>query len=106
MSSPATSDCHVSPASPRLLAVVREAIRARHYSLRTERAYVHCIRRFVKWSGGRHPRDMGKADVSAFLSWLANVGNVAPATQNQALAGLLFLYREVLGMELPWLDEV
>ncbi|HET7731593.1 MAG TPA: integron integrase [Usitatibacter sp.] len=95
-----------TPEPPRLIASVREAIRLRHYSLRTERAYVHWIRRFIVYSGRRHPREMGGAEVTAFLSHLANDSQVAAATQNQALAALLFLYKAVLGLELPWLDEV
>ena len=96
----------VSPAAPGLIDVVREAIRTRHYSLRTERAYVLWVRRYVAFHGRRHPREMGAGEVASFLSSLANVGNVAAATQNQALAALLFLYRDVLGVELPWLDNV
>jgi integron integrase len=96
----------VSPAVPTLLDAVREAVRVRHYSLRTERAYTLWIRRFVAFHRRRHPREMGAGEVVAFLSSLANVGNVAAATQNQALAAILFLYREVLGLQLPWLAEV
>ena len=93
-------------APPRLLDSVREAIRVRHYSLRTERAYVHWIRRFVLFHDRRHPNEMGAAEVTTFLSHLANEGGVAAATQNQALAALLFLYKAVLSTDLPWLDEV
>ncbi len=96
----------VSPAAPTLLDAVREAVRVRHYSLRTERAYTLWIRRFVAFHGRRHPRELGGEEVAAFLSSLANVGNVAAATQNQALAAILFLYREVLGLQLPWLADV
>lgn len=81
-------------------------IRARHYSRRTEEAYVHWIRRFVLFHGRRHPREMGAAQVTAFLSSLANDGHVAAATQNQALAAILFLYRAVLAIELPWMGEI
>jgi integron integrase len=96
----------VSPAEPSLLDAVRDAIRIRHYSLRTERAYVLWIRRYVAFHRRRHPGELGAEHVTSFLSSLANVGNVAAATQNQALAALLFLYRDVLGVELPWLDNV
>src|SRR5438309_5659391 len=96
----------VRPAAPRLLEAVREAIRVRHYSLRIERAYVQWIRRYIVWSGRRHPRELGSKEVTAFLSSLASDAKVAPATQNQALAAILFLYREVLMAELPWLDGV
>lgn len=74
--------------------------------MRTEHAYVGWIRRFILANGKRHPRDMGGAEVEAFLSGLAVQGNVSPNTQNQALSALLFLYREVLGLQLPWLDGV
>ena len=91
---------------PRLLDRVREAIRARHYSRRTEKAYIHWIRRFIFFHDKRHPADMGASEVTAFLTSLAVRDNVAASTQNQALSALLFLYREVLGVELPWLDDV
>src|SRR5436190_8974757 len=98
--------CMVSTAAPTLLDTVRDAVRSRHYSLRTERAYLLWIRRFVRFHGLRHPRDLGGPEVTAFLSALANESHVAAATQNQALAAVLFLYRVVLEQELPWLDEV
>jgi integron integrase len=91
---------------PRLLASVRDAIRRRHYSLRTEESYVQWIRRFIYFSGKRHPREMGAGEVTAFLNHLARERNVAASTQNQALSALLFLYREVLLAPLPWLDEL
>ena len=91
---------------PGLLATLRERLRSRHYSLRTERAYVLWVRRFVAFHGHRSPRELGGAEVTAFLSALANSGNVAAATQNQALAAILFLYREVLALDLPWLTEI
>jgi integron integrase len=85
---------------------VREAVRLRHYSLRTERAYVGWIKRFILFHGKRHPTEMGAAEVTAFLSRLAVEGNVAAATQQQALAALLFLYRDVLEVELPWMSDI
>lgn len=91
---------------PRLLDQVRERIRYRHYSLRTERAYVRWVRGFVHFHGRRHPRDLGAIEVEAFLQWLASDRGVAPSTHNQALSALLFLYREVLGVQLPWLNEI
>lgn len=91
---------------PRLLDQVRACIRYKHYSIRTEKAYVHWVRAFVRQQGMRHPRDMGAAEVQAFLSWLANERSVAPSTHNQALSALLFLYREVLSIDLPWLNEI
>ncbi len=94
------------PPKPRLLDRVRQAIQTRHYSRRTEKAYVHWIKRYIFFHGKRHPAEMGAAEVAAFLTSLAVQGKVAASTQNQALSALLFLYREVLGVELPWLDDV
>src|SRR4029453_8344868 len=91
---------------PRLLDRVRAAVRARHFSRRTEKVYVAGIPRFILFHDKRHPADMGAPEVSKFLSALAMERNVAASTQNQALSGLLFLYREVLGQSLPWLDDV
>ena len=81
-------------------------LRYMHYSLRTEEAYVHWVRGFVRWAGMRHPRDLGAAEVQAFLVMLANERRVAAATHRQALSALLFLYREVLGVDMPWLREL
>ncbi|MBX3464249.1 MAG: integron integrase [Planctomycetes bacterium] len=89
---------------PRLLELVRRSLRTEHYSPRTEAAYTAWIVRFVLFSGRRHPRELGAADVERFLNHLDNEGRVAAATQNQALAALLYLYRKVLGIDLPWLD--
>jgi len=83
---------------------VRAALRARHYSCRTEKAYVHWIKRYIFFHGKRHPAEMGAAEVTAFLTALAVRDRVAASTPNQALNALLFLYREILGVELPWLD--
>jgi len=91
---------------PRLLEQVHEAIRRLHYSSRTEETYVHWIKRFIYWSGKRHPAVLGESEVSAFLSHLATERNVAAATQNQALAALLFLYKQVLGRDLGWFDDL
>ena len=91
---------------PRLLTRVHEAIRVRHYSRRTEEAYVHWIKRLIYFHGKRHPDTMGEAEVTAFLNHLATDRHVAAATQNQALSAILFLYKVVLGRELPWLDGV
>jgi integron integrase len=91
---------------PTLISVVRERLRLKHYSLRTEQSYVGWIRRFIRFHGRRHPREMGAAEVEAFLTSLAVDRKVSAATQNQALAALLFLYRDVLGINLPWLDGV
>jgi site-specific recombinase XerD len=91
---------------PRLLVQVREAIRRRNYSYRTEEAYVQWIRRFIYFSAKRHPLELGAAEVTAFLNHLARERDVAAATQNQALSALPFLYKEVLKQPLPWLDEL
>lgn len=87
-----------------LIDVVRATLRAKHYSPRTEEAYVGWIRRFVRFHGQRHPKTMGEAEVTAFLSSLAVHGRVAPSTQNQALSALVFLYTGVLGVNLDWLQ--
>jgi integron integrase len=89
-----------------LFEVAREKIRTRHLAFRTEQAYLHWMRRYVKFHARRHPREMGRVEVEAFLSHLAVDAKVAASTQNQALQALLFLYRQVLDIELPWLDNV
>ena len=94
------------PARPRLLDELRARVRRLGLSLRTEEAYAGWVRRFVLANGKRHPREMGAVEVEAFLSDLAVRGDVAASTQNQALCALLFLYREVLGQELPWMDDI
>ena len=91
---------------PRLLDQLREQLRVRHYSLRTEDAYVDWVRRFILFHGKRHPRDLGAPEVQAFLSHLAVDRKVSPSTQNQAKAALLFLYGQVLAADLPWLAEI
>lgn len=90
----------------KLLDCVREAIRARHYSYRTEETYCQWIRRYILFFGKRHPLEMGEGEINTFLSHLATKGKVAASTQNQALSALLFLYREVLGRELGQLEGV
>lgn len=91
---------------PRLLDLIREQIRLKHYSIRTERVYCEWVKRFIRFHRYRHPVEMGAAEVEAFLSDLAVRGNVSVSTQNQALAALLFLYKQVLKLDLPWLGEV
>lgn len=91
---------------PKLLDRVRGAMRVRHMALSTEKVYVHWIRRYILFHHKRHPLEMGKGEVSAFLTDLAVNGRVAESTQNQALAALLFLYRVVLEREFGWLDDV
>ena len=97
---PARSD------EPGLFEQVRHKIRFLHYSLRTERAYLDWIRRYVAFHGRKHPRHLGPEHVTAFLSSLAIDRNVSASTQNQALSALPFLYRNVLAVELPWLNEI
>jgi integrase len=89
-----------------LFEVAREKIRTHHLALRTEQAYLQWMRRYVKFHGRRHPREMGSRELEVFLTHLAVEGKVAASTQNQALQALLFLYRKVLGIELPWLENV
>jgi len=85
---------------------MREACAVRHYSRRTFQAYWHWAKRFILWSGKRHPRDMGQAEVSQFLSWLATDGQVSASTQRQALHGILFLYQQALGLDISWVDGI
>ena len=96
----------VSQDSPKLLDRMRAEIRLRHYSLRTEQAYVDWARRYILFHGKQHPQALGAEAVRDFLSYLASERHVSASTQNQAKSALLFLYREVLKIELPWLDEV
>lgn len=90
----------------RLLDQLRERLRYRHCSLSTERSYVYWVRLFVRHSGMRHPKDMGAPEVEAFLRWLANQRGAAVSTHRQALSALVFLYRHVLDVDLPWLQEI
>lgn len=92
--------------APRLLEEVRRRLRVKHYSLRTEQAYVAWVRQFILANGKQHPRRLGGAEVERFLTYLAVERGVSAGTQNQALSALLFLYREVLGVKLPWMDAV
>jgi site-specific recombinase XerD len=108
---PPLTEVNVAPTpqgkpEPRLLDQLRDAIRVRHYSIRTEEAYVQWVRRFIVSSKLRHPLDMGPDEVAAFLTHLAVDRDVAASTQNQAKSALLFLYRVVLNVALPWLDEI
>ena len=99
----------ISPAptiAPKLLDQVRGKIRVKHYSIRTEQAYLDWIKRFILHFNKQHPKDLGAEEVEQFLTYLAVEGKVAASTQNQAKSALLFLYREILEIELPWLDNV
>jgi integron integrase len=95
-----------TPQSPKLLDQVRDRLRVKHYSIRTETQYIQWIKRFILFHGKRHPKDMGAPEIEAYLTHLAVAGNVAAATQNQALSAILFLYRDVLGMDLPWMTKI
>ena len=96
--------------STRLLDQMRERIRYLHYSLSTEKVYLYWVKFFIRWHGRnsamRHPRDMGAPEIEAFLTMLATERKVSTSTHNQALSALLFLYREVLGIDLPWMDDI
>ncbi|TCV90283.1 integron integrase [Sulfurirhabdus autotrophica] len=91
---------------PKLIDQLRNKIRLKHYSIRTEDTYADWVRRFILFHKKRHPKDMGKNEIEAFLTYLAVNGKVAASTQNQAKSAILFLYREVLDIELPWLDSI
>jgi len=101
----------VPPAVPeskpkKLLDQTRDVLRLKHYSLRTERSYCDWIERFIRFNHLRHPKEMGVAEITQFLTHLARVGNVSAATQNQALSALLFLYQQVLKQDVGWIDQV
>ena len=92
--------------SPKLFPLIAERLHEKKYSTRTEQAYVQWIKRYILHHGKRHPREMGVAEVEAYLTHLAVVQNVSASTQNQARSALFFLYQEVLGVEMPWLENV
>jgi len=92
--------------SQKLLDQLRERLRYAHYSLRTEKTYVYWARFFIRFHNLRHPKEMGGKEVEAFLIFLANSRHVAPATHRQALAAILYLYKEVLNIDLPWMQEI
>ena len=100
------SNSSSGPPPHRLLDRVREVIRVKHYSIRTELAYVQWIRRYILFHQKRHPSELGSGELSAFLSHLAVHGKASASTQNQALNAILFVYREVLKIDLPWIDDV
>ena len=106
MTPPNSADKNTTFRPPRLLDQVRDKLRVKHYSIRTEQAYSDWIKRYIFFHDKRHPQDMGARDIEAFLTHLAVAGKVSASTQNQAKSALLFLYREVLEMQLPWLDNV
>lgn len=92
--------------SVRLLDQLRERIRYLHYTISTEQTYVYWVKSFIRFHGVRHPAEMGRAEIEAFLSWLANERRVAVSTHKQALSALLFLYDKVLGIDLPWMNDI
>ena len=95
-----------APPPERLLDQLRGQIRYLHYSIRTEEAYVHWVRAYVRFHGLRHPIELGGAEVQSFLAWLATERQVSASTHKQALSALLFLYQQVLGQQLPWMDQI
>src|SRR5512146_2027900 len=106
MNTPSLPEKTTSPNPPKLLDQVVAKIRFKHYSRRTELTYAHWIKRSILFQGKRHPKEMGAPEIEAFLSALATDRNVSASTQNLALSSLLFLYKEVLAIDLPWLDNI
>jgi integron integrase len=102
----AMSSPHPAPPPPRLLDMLRQHVRLLHYSIRTEEAYVHWVRAFIRYHGLRHPSELAGPDIQAFLTWLANERDAAPGTHRQALSALLFLYQKVLRQPVPWIEEI
>lgn len=103
---PSTTVAHPPLQSKRLLDQMRERLRYMHYSLSTEKTYLYWVRWFIRFHGLRHPREMGRPEVEQFLTMLANERKAAPSTHRQALSAILYLYKEVLSQELPWLQEI
>ena len=101
-----TNATHHAAQQPRLMDLVRASLRVAHYALSTERTYCHWIKRYILFHNKRHPVEMDAAEVQAFLSHLATAERVSASTQNQAMHAVLYLYKQVLGIELPWLDGV
>jgi integron integrase len=106
MVTPNVPDKSTTSNPPKLMDQLRDKLRVKHYSIRTEQTYSGWIKRYIYFHGKRHPKDMGAAEIEAFLTYLAVEGNVSASTQNLGKSALLFLYREVLEIELPWLDNV
>lgn len=105
-SATAESDTRPATQPPKLLDRVRERIRVLHYARTTEKTYIHWILGYIRFHGRRHPQDMGAPEVEAYLSHLATARDVAAGTQNQAMHAILFLYKQVLCIDLPWLDGI
>jgi integrase len=106
MNTPGAPLPNAAPQAPKLIDQIRSRLRLKHYSLRTEQAYVQWAKRYIIFHGKRHPAEMGKQEIEVFLTSLAVDRNVSASTQTQALSALLFLYKEVLGIDFPWLTEV
>ena len=106
MATPNSSDKSTTIKPPKLLDQVRDKLRVKHYSIRTEQAYLGWIKRYIYFHDKTHPKELGAQDIEAFLTHLAVAGKVAASTQNLAKSSLLFLYREVLDIKLPWLDNI
>jgi integron integrase len=106
MATPNLSEKYTTINPPKLLDQVRDKLRVKHYAIRTETTYVDWIKRYIYFHDKTHPKDLGAQDVEAFLTHLAVKGRVSASTQNQAKSAILFLYREVLEIQLPWLDNV
>jgi integrase len=102
----ASVETRPSALKPKLLDQVRQAIRTRHYSSKTEESYVHWIKRFIFFHSKRHPAEMGEKEIAKFLSSLASELHVSASTQNQALNAILFLYRDVVRKEIGYVDGV
>jgi len=101
-----SDDFHGPPRPPKLLVQLRDHLRTRHYALRTEQVYIDWVRRFIQFHELRHPSTLGPVEVEAFLTHLAVERHVSASTQNQAKAALLYFYKNVLAVDLPWLDEI
>ena len=96
----------MNPNPPKLLDQLRESLRYKHYSLSTEKLYVYWTKFFIRWSNLRHPKEMGAIEVEAFLTMLVTERHVSPSTHRQALCAILYLYREVLKIDLPWMQSI
>ena len=90
----------------RLLDQVRNELRVKHYSIRTEKSYIDWIKRFIAFNSNRHPKDLGGEKIKEYINWLAISRNVSASTQNQALCSILFLYKQVLKSKIDWIDEI
>lgn len=99
-------DKSVNPPKPKLLDQMRDRLRYKHYSLSTEKVYLYWCRFYIRWSGMRHPLEMGSPEIEAFLTMLVSVRHVSAATHKQALSAILFLYKEVLQIDLPWMQQI